>query len=486
MLFEELVWGVNIEDRNHEFKRILEEGKSEDSGNPKEVGWLKTLAAFANTDGGTMYVGVDNATHKVVSLSHDVADKMILMVRRQIKEKIEPQIKYDIDFIKVQETSETRYVLAIKVEKSKNLPVFLHYHGLMGIYIRSFGSTIQAHPEDIRDLVLQSEAIPFDRDSTDIPYSKEDFTSLFSVYKEKTGMDLTEKVLASIGFFDEDKKLRRGSLLFSDSYSGERTRMVMTKWPGVDKGDCVILAEEEVKGNIFYTLRKATEFVKSHSTNGFIKEESGRADFYSYPARSVFEGLVNAVAHRNYYMEGTQMEVNIFLDRLEITSPGSLMGYPEIKKEKNISRIIPRRRNELVASVLVYCRYMESKGSGFDKIEDDYSGRGEKWMPYVYSDASSFTLVLPDLSFSKGVVDVDTVPDVVAEGVLGKNEKAVLSYCFPAVRSAKEIASHLGVKPSTYFRRNILTPLVEDGYLLEDKSKTPALYKSNRNKVHIV
>ncbi|MGN0907469.1 MAG: helix-turn-helix domain-containing protein, partial [Bullifex sp.] len=142
MYLEELVPGINIEDRKTEFKRLLEEGKSEDSGKAKELGWLKTIAAFANTEGGTMYIGVDNATHRIISISHDTADRMILMVRRQIKEKLEPRIKYEIRYIPIMETAETRYVIAITVERSRSLPVFLHSGGLMGVFIRSFGSTI--------------------------------------------------------------------------------------------------------------------------------------------------------------------------------------------------------------------------------------------------------------------------------------------------------------------------------------------------------
>lgn len=487
MYFEELVPGINIEDRKTEFKRLLEEGKSDDSGKAKETGWLKTIAAFANTEGGTLYVGVDNSTHKVISLSHDTADRMILMVRRQIKDKLEPQIKYDISHIPVREGAETRYVISITVEKNRALPVFLHSGGLIGIFIRSYGSTVQASPEAVRDLILMSDSVPFDRDTTDFPYDRSEFSCLSAVYKEKTGEELTDKALMSIGFFDEKNNLRRGAILFSDHYSGERTRITCTKWPEADKGGNIILAQEDYQGNVFETIDKALKFVESHSVKGFRKEERGRSDYISYPSRSVFEGLVNAVAHRNYYMTGTQIEVNIFTDRLEITSPGSLIGYPEIRKERNIARIIPRRRNELISAVLVWCRYMESKGSGFDKIEADYRGRGEKWSPYISSDSASFTLVLPDLSHAGGVIDETSVPEIYTDrDTGGQNDRKILSFCYSASRSASEIAAFIGIRPSTYFRKSIIARLVNEGYLIEDRSSSPALYRSSPDKVHIV
>ena len=75
MLLEDLIPGLNIEDTRNEFKGTIEEGKSEDSGKVKEIGWLKTIAAFANTDGGTLYIGVENKSHTIVLLI------MILLIK---------------------------------------------------------------------------------------------------------------------------------------------------------------------------------------------------------------------------------------------------------------------------------------------------------------------------------------------------------------------------------------------------------------------
>ena len=147
MQIEELIPGINIEDTQNEFKRIIEEGKSEDSGKAKEIGWLKTIAAFANTFGGTLYIGVDNNTHKIISLDHDSADKIILMINRQIKQRIEPAISYKIDTISIKdEEKQTRYIIKVVVNKNTILPVTLHEENLLGIYIRSYGSSILASP----------------------------------------------------------------------------------------------------------------------------------------------------------------------------------------------------------------------------------------------------------------------------------------------------------------------------------------------------
>ena len=254
MLLEDLIPGLNIEDTRNEFKGIIEEGKSEDSGKVKEIGWLKTIAAFANTDGGTLYIGVENKSHTIVSLDHDTADKIVLMIHRQIKQRLEPSIKYKIDSIAINETSQTRYILKIIVEQSKLLPVTLHEENLLGIYVRNYGNSVLATPEQIRDMVLLSDNNPFDQPFTDEKFEISEFSKLFSLYHERTGIELTEKALISIGFMNNEKNLSKGALLFKDNYEEERTRITCTLWPELTKGSSLILASEDFSGNIFDSI----------------------------------------------------------------------------------------------------------------------------------------------------------------------------------------------------------------------------------------
>ena len=86
------------------------------------------------------------------------------------------------------------------------------------------------------------------------------------------------------------------------------------------------------------SIATEAKIVAAMAQEGIKKEDIGQSSFIAFPVRSVTEGIVNAVGHRNYFMFGTQIEVNIFRDRLEITSPGSLIGVRELKKEKNIKR----------------------------------------------------------------------------------------------------------------------------------------------------
>ena len=189
MLLEEMLPGENLEDSTTEFKGIIREGNGE------EIKWLRTLAAFANTQGGRLFIGVEDKTHKVVALDHQTADKVSLMIHRQIKDKIEPALDYDIKPYPFPVSEPTRYVLCVEVSRSKSLPVTVHADGMLGIYTRRFGRTETASSEQLRELVLQSDSIPFDRPLTPRHYKREDFGRLLSLHRERTGEDLADKEL---------------------------------------------------------------------------------------------------------------------------------------------------------------------------------------------------------------------------------------------------------------------------------------------------
>ncbi|WP_022756447.1 ATP-binding protein [Butyrivibrio fibrisolvens] len=485
MRIEELFPEYGLEDKNTEYKGIIKEGKS-DKGKNLEIGWLKTIVAFANTEGGKLIIGVEDDTHKIVALDKKTADKIILMIHRQIKERIDPEIPYDIKGINAVTGSEPRYIIEVTVEKSKNLPVSLHEDGLLGIYLRNYGRTDIATSEQIKDLILMSDNTPFDTASTGIPYIENNYKKLHLVAEERKSK-ITEKELISKGAITETKIVSKGMQLFADDYDGLRTKLVATVWPGLTKGGSIVTASEEYTGNILSVLEKTISFINSHSANGFRKVDTKTVPYIAYPARAVTEGVVNAIGHRNYYMHGTQIEINIFPDRLEITSPGALLGVRELYKEKNIASIIPRRRNDIICNILEMCKYMEKKGSGFDFIEEDYAKAGDEFAPFITADANSFTLTLPDLTFEKGVIDITAEsPDVYVEEILeGKNDLKILSYCYNTKHTVKEIATKIGVTPSTYFRSKVIDRLVNSGMLIEIKNPTANMYTANLEKVKL-
>lgn len=174
----------------------------------------------------------------------------------------------------------------------------------------------------------------------------------------------------------------------------------------------------------------------------------------------------------------------MFKDRLEISSPGGFYRGEKLGKTYDLSGVISKRRNELIAAVLVSCNVMEAAGTGFDKIMEEYRGVDESHRPYIFSSSDHFTLVLPDLTYADGIGD-DKKPVLVFVPVPNQTayDEKILSFCYYQARKVSEIAGYLGISDSTYFRKQVLGNLEKYQYLEKSKSSRAMYYKTNRDMV---
>lgn len=281
--------------------------------------------------------------------------------------------------------------------------------------------------------------------------------------------------------------LTRGGLLFTDNCLEKITLLKMTYYKGIDRGGDYVHAEEDFVGPLFACVNKGVEFVKNHSNLGYKKTATSRTEYASYPERSVFEGIVNAYAHRNFFIDGSQVSIDIFLDRLEITSPGSLNNGRIYKGLRDISSIEPNRRNRVISSAFRNIKYMEEKGSGFEKIASDYASSEEKHLPFIDADGETFTLTLPDLTYKEGIVkEFGIAPEIIfLENSVSLHDKKILSYCYPRERSLAEIASFLGIAPSSYLRNSILGVLIDASLLYARQKGKTIYYRTNTSLVEL-
>jgi predicted HTH transcriptional regulator len=176
----------------------------------------------------------------------------------------------------------------------------------------------------------------------------------------------------------------------------------------------------------------------------------------------------------------------MFKDRLEISSPGSFYRGEKLGKTYNLSGIISKRRNELIASVLVSCNVMEAAGTGFDKIIEEYAGMDEAHSPYIYSSSDHFTLVLPDLTYMDGVEDsnIPVLAFVPVPNGTDYDDK-VLSFCYYRAHKVSEIAEYLGISDSTYLRKQVLGNLEKNNYLEKSKISRAMYFKTNPDMVTV-
>ena len=477
MYLEEIAAEVRLESDCFECKSRL---------NREDItGWLKTIAGFANASGGELYIGVEDKTNKLIGFDRSSADNERNFFNNKVNEHLTPRPQMSISFVRYEINGSERFVIRVRIPESAVKPVILKIKGVPAIYMRRDGFTNGATYEEIIEMSIRSKNTQYDILTSDEKYNPDDFTLLRSYYEEhNNGKKLTEKALQSMGFYNENGLLANGALLFSDHYREKKTGVICSVFSGFNKGSERIVSVNRYQGNIIIVIQAMMEFVMQRMNHSMKKLGSSRINVDAYPQRALFEAVINAVAHRDYFLDGTQIQVDMFRDRLEITSPGGFYRGEQFGRTYDLSGIISKRRNELIASVLVSCNVMEAAGTGFDKITEEYRNADIGHRPYISSASDHFTLVLPDLTYDGETGNpllpaLDFIP--VPNGTV--HDERILSFCYVKARKASEIAEYLGICDSNYFRKKMLENLADCGYLEKSKAGRALYFKTNPNAV---
>lgn len=398
MYLEEIIEDIQLESDKFEAKAIL--------NRDDVVSWLKSIAGFANASGGDFYIGVEDKTNKLIGFDRKAADNERNYFNNQVNEHLTPRPQMKLSFIRYEINKNERFVIKVSIEQSTVKPVILKYKNIPSIFMRRDGFTNGATYEEIIEMSVKSKNTQYDILVSDIKYDPAKLSDLRVFYEDHNdGETLKEKALQSLGFVNEEGYLLNGAVLFLDDYKEKKTEVQCSVFSGFNKGSERIVTINRFNGNITSTINYIMDFVNQRMNHSMIKLDDARINIDSYPARALFEGVINAVAHRDYYLDGTQIQVDMFKDRLEISSPGGFYRGEKLGKTYDLSGVISKRRNELIAGVLVACNVMEAAGTGFDKIMEEYASADEAHKPYIFSSSDHFTLVLPDLTYDKGVED---------------------------------------------------------------------------------
>lgn len=479
MYLEEIIENVELESDKCECKSRL---NREDV-----VGWLKSIAGFSNASGGDFYIGVEDKTNKLIGFNRKEADNERNYFNNQVNEHLSPKPQMKVSFVRYEANGNERFIIHVYIPESVVKPVILKYKNIPSIFMRRDGFTNGATYEEIIEMSVKSRNTQFDLLLSDKKYEAENYKTLQEFYAlHNNGKELSEKALMSMGFYNENGLLVNGAVLFGDDYQGKKTEVVCSVFSGFNKGSERIVTVNRFHGNIIADINYMIEFVEQRMNHSMIKLDNTRKNIDAYPKRALFEGVINAVAHRDYFLDGTQIQMDMFKDRLEISSPGGFYIGEKIGKTYDLSGIISKRRNELITSVLVNCNVMEAAGTGFEKIMEEYQNVDETHRPYIYSSSDHFTLVLPDLTYSDGVED-SGVPNILFAPVPNGTvyDEKVLSFCYYQAHKVSEIVSYLGVSDSTYFRKQVLENLVENQYLEKNKVSRASYFKTNPEMVRI-
>lgn len=362
----------------------------------KPKSWLKSVSAFANGIGGTLFFGIDNERN-VIGLDDAQIDAEI--ISRLIKERITPYP----NFILAPERENGKDILVLSVSAGRSTPYYYKADGITEAYIRIGNESVIAPSYVLNQLLLKGMNRTYDALDSEYDFKDYAFSKLRERYKAWTGNSMEEKLFDSFEMRDDHGKLTNAGALLADDAPIKHSRLFCTRWNGLDKSGGMVdaLDSAEYSGSLIILLNEGVGFVKRNMKTRWKKTANSRIEMPDYCERSVFEALVNALIHRDYLILGSEVHIDIYDDRLTITSPGGMADGTRIQ-ERDISNISSTRRNPVLADIFGRLGYMERQGSGFKKITESYRAAHnyrDELEPKFYSDASSFQVTLYNLNY---------------------------------------------------------------------------------------
>ena len=225
-------------------------------------------------------------------------------------------------------------------------------------------------------------------------------------FKKRTNQEWDKKYLSSFGLVTSTGNLTNAGALFADDSPLSQSRLYCTRWDGKDKGDAI--NDAEFTGNVLMLLREAMNFVKSNTKRGWEKLPDGRKNKPEYAERAVLEAMVNHFIHRDYTVMGGEVHLDIYDDRLVVTSPGGMYNGMLIQN-LDIADVSSERRNPILANVMAQLDYMEKRGSGLTRICNEtkaLNGYKDELKPMFKSTPTQFQTTIYASSDELGLENV--------------------------------------------------------------------------------
>lgn len=336
-----------------------------------------------------MVVGLENP--------EDDAEK----ISEVIKTRLDPMPEFKLRFY---QTEDGKVLIILDVYKGDETPYYYSGDGVLEAYVRVGNESVKATATELKRLVLRGKNTSYD--SQNSTYKAEDyaFSKLKERYKKWTGNSFDDKDLISFGLVNERGNLTNAGALLADESPIRCSRLFCTRWNGLNKSGGVVdaLDDAEYSGSVISLIENGEAFIKRNCKMKWRKTANSREEMPEYVERSYHEALVNALAHRDYLVNGSEVHIDIYDDRMEIYSPGGMPDGSMIQDRDPLT-VPSTRRNPVLADVFNRLGYMERKGSGFGKIISGYEFQinySEGKRPTFRSDRYQFTVVMPNLNYN--------------------------------------------------------------------------------------
>ena len=213
----------------------------------KPKSWLKSVSAFSNGIGGTLFFGISD-DRKPIGLS-DV-QKDAEAISRLIKERITPLPQFILKPLQ----EDGKNLLALEVSPGRSTPYYYKADGVMEAYIRVGNESVIAPDYIVNELILKGTNQSFDTLTTDAVKKDYSFTLLEATYLERTGLRFEPSDYVSFGLADKNGVLTNAGKLMTDQHTVYNSRMFCTRWNGLEKGSIFDDALDDKEYDI-YSIR---------------------------------------------------------------------------------------------------------------------------------------------------------------------------------------------------------------------------------------
>lgn len=417
------------------------------------------VIAFLNyKEGGIIYVGV-RKDGQVIGIKN--VDLTQLQIKDRIKNNIQPSTLGLFDV--VAETIDNKEVIKVVISSETEKPYYLRKKGRTpeGCYIR-VGSSKERMTERMID-DMYSRRIKNTLKEIDSPRQELTFNQL-KIYYEEHGLKLNDNFLQNLDLLTNEGKYNYNAFLLADE---NNVSIKLVKYLGTNKMDLVENQEYGYRCIITATQRILDRLDAENTVYAKI-EYKGRKEVEMIDKAALKEAVINAVVH-NDYSYGNSPIVELYSDRIEITSAGGLPQ--ELSQEEFLEGVTAPRNKELIR-VFKDVDLIENIGSGVLRILDAYDKSCFKFMDHF---------LRVSFKYKENPFEYDDTAKV-KSSKLGSNkssklavsEKQILELCKTA-KSLKEIAQHFGYKDVYKFKNNYINPLLEQNKLqmtIPDKPKS--------------
>lgn len=403
----------------------------------------KEIIAFANSNGGRLYIGVRD-DGEVVGI--DDPDKVSLQISNMVRDAIKPDVTMFLHYETIEEAG--KKIVVVDIQRGTDRPYYLAKKGMRpeGVYVRQGYFSVPATDTAIRRMIKET-----DGDRFEVMRSLNQELTFEAVKKEfeLRKVEFGPQQMRTLKLIDQDNLYSNLALLLSD-------QCVHTIKVAVFQGkDQMIFKDRrEFSGSLMKQMNEVYDFIDFRNQTRATIEKLQRTDVRDYPEIAVRESLLNLLVHRDYSFSASAF-IRIYEDRIEFVSVGGLM--PGIELE-DIMEGISVCRNQDLANVFYRLHLIEAYGTGMEKIMKAYEGMKEK--PEIQTTKNAFKIILPNINAkytlensSVWTTKTDTNSIMETEASLSEAEEKILEYVREhGVITKNDVISLLEVSASTASR----------------------------------